>query len=59
MPIFKFILNVLSSTCCGCGKKANNYPHGIPCCDECNHDVECLSWLGDDCNCRLKESEGG
>ena len=34
-----------------CVNKGTNYPHGIPCCNDHAHDIECVSWVGEDCTC--------
>jgi len=48
---FKFIANMFTAKCCGCGAKATNFPHGTPCCDKCFHEVDCNCWLGYECDC--------
>lgn len=50
MDWLKFLSNMMRSKCV-CGKKATQFPHGIPCCNEHACDAECLSWLGEACNC--------
>lgn len=50
VELLRFIKDMLTNKC-RCGEKATNWTHGIPCCDKCNHEVECLSWLGDECDC--------
>lgn len=51
---FKSISNILTAKC-NCGARATSFPHGIPCCDECVHDVDCGCWLGNNCDCSKKE----
>lgn len=57
MGLFGFIGRMFTATCV-CGKKATQFPHGIPCCDECACDVDCSSWLGYECDCsKSKETQ--
>lgn len=56
MNFLKSLKNILTATC-GCGKKATQFPHGVPCCDDCAHEPDCLIWLGDDCTCGKDQRE--
>jgi len=47
---FGFLRDMFTAKCI-CGAKATEFPHGIPCCEEHACEVECLSWLGDACDC--------
>lgn len=50
MGFLKFLCNMFTSKCI-CGSKATQYPHGIPCCDDCACEVDCSAWLGYECDC--------
>jgi len=42
---------------CNCGAQATSFPHGIPCCDACFHEVDCSCWLGYECDCGKEENK--
>jgi hypothetical protein len=54
--MWNFLVRMFTSRCMepNCTNRGIHHPHGVPCCDEHHHQIECSSWLGYDCDCGLE-----